>query len=91
MLLGSASLDLIQHASESLSGRIASLDMPPISAPEAVASGIALTHRWVRGGFPDSLTAPDEEASLLWRQDFIRSYLARMLHKARRLAPIMAL
>jgi hypothetical protein len=77
LLLGSASLDLIQHALESLAGRIAYLDMPPISASEAVASGISLTHRWVRGGFPDSLTAPDDEASLLWRQDFIRSYLER--------------
>lgn len=32
---------------------------------------------WVRGGFPDSLLAPDAARSLRWRQDFIRTYLER--------------
>jgi predicted AAA+ superfamily ATPase len=77
LLLGSASLDLIQQASESLAGRIAYLEMPPISAQEATATGISITQRWIRGGFPDSLTAADDDVSLLWRQDFIRSYLER--------------
>jgi len=32
---------------------------------------------WLRGGFPDSVLAPSDAASLDWRCDFIRSYLER--------------
>ena len=32
---------------------------------------------WVRGGFPDSFTAPSEAQSLAWREDLIRTYLER--------------
>ena len=32
---------------------------------------------WLRGGFPESLTAPSEARSLRWRQNFIRTYLER--------------
>ena len=32
---------------------------------------------WLRGGFPDSLLAGDDEASLDWREDFIRTFLGR--------------
>jgi uncharacterized protein len=77
LLLGSASLDLVQQASETLAGRITYLDMGPITLREAEAAGIALDQLWLRGGFPDSLTALAEEASYRWRRDFVRSYLER--------------
>jgi uncharacterized protein len=77
LLLGSASLDLMQQASESLAGRIAYLDMPPVQVEEAAAAGYFAEQTWLRGGFPLSLTAPGDEASYLWRQAFIRSYLER--------------
>jgi hypothetical protein len=77
LLLGSASLDLVQQASETLAGRIAYVEMTPVMATEAAAAGLPLERLWSRGGFPQSLTAPDEVASLEWRQDFIRSYLER--------------
>ncbi|GAB4089852.1 ATP-binding protein [Hydrogenophaga soli] len=32
---------------------------------------------WLRGGFPDSVLAPGDAASLRWREDFVRSYLQR--------------
>jgi predicted AAA+ superfamily ATPase len=32
---------------------------------------------WLRGGFPESLLAPNDEQSLRWRRDFIRTYLER--------------
>ncbi|TFG40236.1 MAG: DUF4143 domain-containing protein, partial [Chromatiales bacterium] len=32
---------------------------------------------WIRGGFPDSLLAADDKRSLIWRQNFIRTYLER--------------
>lgn len=77
LLLGSASLDLIQQVSETLAGRIIYLEMPPISVEEAADYGLDIDRLWLRGGFPDSLTAPSDEESYVWRQAFIRSYLER--------------
>lgn len=77
LLLGSAALDLMRQSSETLAGRIAYLDISPISLGEAAATGITDTTLWLRGGFPDSLVAPDDIRSLDWRRDFIRSYLER--------------
>ena len=57
LLLGSASLDLVQWASETLAGRITYLDMGPITVLEANPAGISTESLWLRGGFPDSLTA----------------------------------
>lgn len=77
LLLGSASLDLVQQASETLAGRITYVEMPPLMVGEATSAGIGLESLWLRGGFPDSLTAADDEQSYLWRESFIRSYLER--------------
>ncbi len=77
LLLGSASLDLIQQASESLAGRVTYLEMSSISLPEAQPAGFSTDTLWLSGGFPSSLTAGSPKASLQWRTDFIRSYLER--------------
>jgi uncharacterized protein len=77
LLLGSASIDLMRQASESLAGRIAYLDIAPFSVSEAAAAGHGMNVAWVRGGFPESLLAKDDAASLRWRLDFVRSYLER--------------
>jgi hypothetical protein len=77
LLLGSASLDLMQQSSESLAGRVTCLDMNPVDGPEAAAAGIEPDALWCRGGFPDSLLARDDRSSYEWRLDFIRSYLER--------------
>lgn len=77
LLLGSAALDLMRQASESLAGRVSYLDMPPVDALEAQLAGVPENTFWLRGGFPDSLLAPSDAASLTWRQDFVRSYLER--------------
>ena len=75
LLLGSASLDLMQQSSETLAGRVAYVDLGPIQALEWEST--ALDTLWLRGGFPDSLLASNEAASLRWREDFVRSYLQR--------------
>ena len=75
LLLGSASLELMQQSSETLAGRIAYLDIGPLHAREP--HGASLDTLWLRGGFPESLLARSDAASLRWRQDFIRSYLQR--------------
>jgi predicted AAA+ superfamily ATPase len=77
LLLGSASLDLIQQTSESLAGRVRYLEQVPISPSETDLAGIDRHRLWLRGGFPESLLARNDVASLIWRGDFIRSYLER--------------
>ena len=75
LLLGSASLDLMQQSSETLAGRVAYLDIGPVHALEWPETD--LDTLWLRGGFPDSLLAASDAASLRWREDFVRSYLQR--------------
>ena len=77
LLLGSASLDLMNQASESLAGRVAYVDLNPIMIDEARRAGIGVEKLWLRGGFPESLVAKSAAASFDWRQNFIRSYLER--------------
>ena len=75
LVLGSASIELLRQSSESLAGRIRYLELAPLDAGEA--GGGRLDALWLRGGFPDSLLAASDAASLRWRADFIRTYLER--------------
>lgn len=75
LLLGSASLDLLQQAGESLAGRIAYRELTPFNVQELPPG--EHTRLWVRGGFPESYLARTPAASLRWRQDFIRTYVER--------------
>ena len=75
LLLGSASMDLLRQSGETLAGRIAYLDLGPFDALEV--GGTDLDALWVRGGFPDSFLAADDDRSLTWRENFIRTYLER--------------
>ena len=75
LLLGSASLELIQHSSETLAGRIAFVELSGLHRLEVPPE--LWDDLWVRGGFPPSLTALSEADSVLWRRDFTRTYLER--------------
>lgn len=75
LVLGSASIDLLKQSSESLAGRIRYLELAPLDAGEVGRR--RLDALWLRGGFPDSLLAASDAASLRWRADFIRTYLER--------------
>ena len=75
LLLGSASLDLLKQAGETLAGRISYLSLNPFNVLEVESK--QLQRLWVRGGFPDSFLAKSDALSMRWRQDFIRSYLER--------------
>jgi len=75
LLLGSASIDLLRQSSETLAGRIRYLELAPIDAGEIAPDSVDAL--WLRGGFPESLLAPSDDASQRWRRDFIRSYLER--------------
>lgn len=75
LLLGSASLDLLKQAGETLAGRISYLSLNPFNILEVESK--QLQRLWVRGGFPDSFLAKSDNLSVRCRQDFIRSYLER--------------
>ena len=77
LILGSASLDLLRQSGESLAGRIEYVDLNPIDVREAASDAQAMTALWVRGGFPDSFLAANDFDSLVFRRNFIRSYLER--------------
>jgi predicted AAA+ superfamily ATPase len=77
LVLGSASLELLRQSSESLAGRIAFVELTPVRLDELPGAGTAVERLWLRGGFPDSLLAQDDEGSLAWRQAFVRTYLER--------------
>jgi predicted AAA+ superfamily ATPase len=78
LFLGSASIDLLQQSGESLAGRIAYLELYPVDVLEyAGDQQEKLNKLWLRGGFPESLLSSSEKGSLLWRRDFIRTYLER--------------
>lgn len=71
LILGSASRDLLQQSSESLTGRISYLELTPFSYPEVEN----LDRLWLRGGFPHSYLAKTQEISTAWRSDYITTFL----------------
>lgn len=73
LILGSASRDLIKQGSETLAGRIGYIEMTPFVSSEA----LDLDNLWVRGGFPLSYLADNDELSFLWRQNYVRTFLER--------------
>lgn len=75
LILGSASLELLKQSSESLAGRIAYKELFGFTASEVRDTEQDLL--WLRGGFPDSFLAKNDEGSLRWRLNFIRTYLER--------------
>lgn len=75
LVLGSASVDLLQQSSETLAGRIEYLELGGFDLLEV---GSASTDPlWSRGGFPESFLALGDTASLIWRQQFVTTYLER--------------
>ena len=74
LILGSASFKLLQQ-SQSLAGRLALVDMAPLLLSEVHQSFEDIQTLWVRGGFPGSYTATQDDASWLWRDAFVRHFL----------------
>ena len=76
LILGSASRDLIKQSSESLAGRISYIDLTPFFLKE-VTGRVSWRNLWIRGGFPESVLAENDEDSFDWRLDFIRTFMER--------------
>jgi predicted AAA+ superfamily ATPase len=79
---------MLRQTSESLAGRIRYVELTPFDLAE-VGSENAIS-LWVRGGYPRSFLAPDEEESYAWRNDFIDTFLQHDLGEAVRL-PALAM
>ena len=85
LLLGSASPALLRQSSESLAGRIEVIEAGGFTLDETGTGadiGIGTTQAaalWWRGGFPRSYMAHDDEASRIWRREFIRTTVERDL------------
>ncbi len=81
LLLGSASPNLLRQSSETLAGRISYIELAPFSLEELndTAKKSVYHKLWLRGGFPRSYLAPKEEISMIWRKNFIRTFLERDL------------
>lgn len=77
LLLGSASMDLMRQSSESLAGRIRYIEMSGLNVSETTDNKKELQKLWLRGGFPDSYLAMDDDRSMDWLEDLIRTYLER--------------
>lgn len=73
--LGSASPRLVKVLSESLAGCIGFVDL---SGFDLRMVGVEQLNRlWIRGGFPKSFLSHNDASSMIWREDFIRTFLER--------------
>ena len=75
LILGSASPALLKQSSESLAGRMERILLSGFSLAEVGPS--AQMRHWLRGGFPLSFLARNEEASDHWRREFVQTFLER--------------
>ena len=75
LILASASVDLLKQSSESLAGRIEYVGLSPLSVAEVEVN--ELVKLWLRGGFPLSFLASSDNDSLVWRKNFVRTYVER--------------
>jgi uncharacterized protein len=77
LILGSASPELIRTSAESLAGRVAHHELPGLDLAEVGESH--WQQSWLRGGYPSSFLATNDQTSMRWRQELIRTLLERDL------------
>ncbi len=75
LILGSAAPDLLKQSSETLAGRLETVPLEGFRLADLGAG--AQARHWLRGGFPLSYTARTEADSLVWRQQFLQTFLER--------------
>ncbi len=77
LILGSASPDLLKQSSETLAGRLETVTLEGFRLADLGAA--AQWRHWLRGGFPLAYTARTENDSLVWRQQFLQTFVERDL------------
>lgn len=75
LILGSASPQLLRQSSESLAGRMETIQLGGFSLSEVGIESV--NKHWLRGGFPRSFLAASNKDSFIWRKNFIQTFLER--------------
>jgi predicted AAA+ superfamily ATPase len=75
LILGSASPGLLRQSSESLAGRLATVQLAGFRLTDVGATNHG--RHWRRGGIPRSYLARSEPESAAWRRQFVQSFLER--------------
>lgn len=75
LILGSASPTLVKHTSETLAGRIGYHYLGGFAPNDVGNSHIPAL--WLRGGYPLSFLSADDARSLVWRENYITTFLER--------------
>ena len=70
-------MDLMRQSSESLAGRISYIEMSGLNAAELVGNKDDRQNLWLRGGFPDSYLAADDDLAMDWLENLVRTYFER--------------
>lgn len=77
LLLGSASPQLLRQSSETLAGRMEIVQLEGLRLADVGRN--AQVRHWIRGGFPLSYVARTETNSVIWRQQFLQTFIERDL------------
>ncbi len=77
LLLGSVSPTLAKGVSETLAGRVANIELPPVNVLEALKAKISLNHLWFRGGYPEALTLKTNTYWYNWVENYYRNFIER--------------
>jgi hypothetical protein len=77
LILGSASPSLLRQSSESLAGRIETVPLEGFRLSDLGAA--EQSRHWLRGGFPLAYTARTEKDSMVWRHQFLQTFIERDL------------
>jgi uncharacterized protein len=77
LVLGSAQPGALRQASQSLTGRITVMELGGLRLTDLGSAAIDL--RWFRGGFPNSILAPDDRSAATWLGDYARTIVDRDL------------
>ncbi len=77
LILGSVVPELRFQAAESLAGRIRYVELAGFDATEVGFGFEQIDRLWLRGGFPKSFLAEDDQVSFDWRLHFTRTFLER--------------
>lgn len=77
LILGSASPELLRQSSETLAGRLEVVTLEGLRLADVGAG--TLGRHWLRGGFPLAFTACNDADSMVWRRQFLQTFLERDL------------
>ena len=78
-LLGSVNPNLVRQVSESLAGRIGTVELTPFLYPEIITKDLSLEELWLSGGYPDALLESGPDPRTRWLEQYIQALVQRDL------------